>query len=592
MYTIGTAGHVDHGKTLLIKALTGIDTDRLPEEKERGLTIDLGFAFFKDNEGQPVGVIDVPGHERYIRNMVAGAWSLQCALLVVAADDGWMQQSEDHLKVLDYLGVPKIILVITKKDMVSPERIRQVEDEALAHIFARTAKPVPCISVSALNGENIEELRNMILSELKTIVVKVTERPYLYVDRVFTIKGSGTVVTGTLASGNLSRNTDMVVLPENKKVKIRSFQSYQFEVETLEPVSRVALNLQNLKKEDVHRGSLFTVESTDFHTVREFICRLSVEPDQQIRNHSEIEIAMGTTHLTGVIHFITERNTARIVVQKLLPLYWNQPFVIIRHGGSKILGGGRVLWTAPIGRQARLKAARAISLLPETLNERHKHFLTLQVNGYIEKTGTPIPPEHDNKDIIELSSFIVGKETYQRFCSSLEKRAAKAGGVGIREVPSIVRIPDSLSREIIESLLQKKRLTLQNGMLVPPGGELTVSPMGRNLLDQAKKAHKQGLEPSRMPIQGALKECKNLSRLGLLVSLDGSIFFHADTYDICVQDILKGEKKGARFTIPDAKERTSLSRKYIIPLLNRMESDGYVKRDENERIVMKVPDRV
>ena len=393
MYTIGTAGHVDHGKTLLIKALTGIDTDRLPEEKERGLTIDLGFAFFEDDEGHPIGVIDVPGHERYIRNMVAGAWGLQCALLIVAADDGWMPQSEDHLKVLDYLGVPKIILVITKKDIVSPERIRQVEDEALTKISARTEESVPCIAVSALTGENIEDLRKMILLELKDIVVPLSDHPFLYVDRVFSIKGSGTVVTGSLAYGKLSKSTNLVMLPENKKLKIRSIQSYHSEVETLEPVSRIALNLQNLKKEDVHRGSLFTVEPSDFHSVRELICRLSVETDQQIKNHSEIEIALGTAHQLGVIHFIYERNIARIVLQDPLPLFWNQPFVIIRHGGSEILGGGRVIWTAPIGRHARIKAARAASLLPEALDERHKHLLTLQVHGYIDKTGKPLPSE-------------------------------------------------------------------------------------------------------------------------------------------------------------------------------------------------------
>ena len=166
MHVIGTAGHVDHGKTLLIEALTGINADRLPEEKRRGLTIDLGFAHFFTPEGEPVGVIDVPGHERFIRNMVAGAWSLDLALLTVAADDGWMQQSSDHARVLRLMGVPRLIAVITKADLASPDRIDQIAGRVTAECAHLGYPEVPRIAVSARSAQGIEELKSLILRGL------------------------------------------------------------------------------------------------------------------------------------------------------------------------------------------------------------------------------------------------------------------------------------------------------------------------------------------------------------------------------------------------------------------------------------------
>ncbi|MQY76069.1 MAG: selenocysteine-specific translation elongation factor, partial [Spirochaeta sp.] len=341
MFTIGTSGHIDHGKTLLIKALTGIDTDRLPEEKKRGMTIDLGFAYFPGPGGEPVGVIDVPGHERFIRNMVAGAWSLDLALLVVAADDGWMQQSGDHLLVLHYLGITDIILVISKRDIASPARIREVENDSLDKIKSITGIDVPSVSVSAKTGENIDKLKELILSELSKIKTSGESFPFLYVDRVFNIKGSGTIITGSLKGKSIDKETKLISLPEEKPVRIRSLQSYNSSVDKAVPVSRLAINIANLKKDEIHRGACLTTEGSDFLAVSEFIFRLKkdrIKPN--IRNHSEVEIALGTADQLGEIHFLKDSRIGRIILKQPVAARWNQPFLLIRHGGSSIIGGG------------------------------------------------------------------------------------------------------------------------------------------------------------------------------------------------------------------------------------------------------------
>ena len=183
MRVIGTSGHVDHGKSTLIEALTGIDPDRLPEEKERGMTIDLGFAWFPGAGGEPVGVIDVPGHERFIRNMVAGAWSLDAALLLVAADDGWMQQTQDHAVVLAALGVPAAILVITKTDIATPDRVAEVRRDAEARAAAIFARELPVVEVSALARRNLDALKDLVVATLAGVPGRPLPFPYLYVDR-------------------------------------------------------------------------------------------------------------------------------------------------------------------------------------------------------------------------------------------------------------------------------------------------------------------------------------------------------------------------------------------------------------------------
>ncbi|MEK7842071.1 MAG: selenocysteine-specific translation elongation factor, partial [Deltaproteobacteria bacterium] len=258
---IGTAGHIDHGKTSLIKALTGIDTDRLKEEKARGISIDLGFAYLDLPNGAKAGIVDVPGHERFIRNMLAGATGIDLVLFVVAADDGIMPQTREHLDIMHLLGIKSGIFVITKIDLVDAGQINKVSEDIKALTKDTCLKDSPIIPISSATGSGIDNLKNLIVNEAK----KVLPRPEggffrLPIDRTFSIKGFGAVVTGTVLSGNINKNADAVIISKRatvpKKVKIRGMQSHFKEVSAITAGQRAAINLSNISHTDIERGNM------------------------------------------------------------------------------------------------------------------------------------------------------------------------------------------------------------------------------------------------------------------------------------------------------------------------------------------------
>ncbi|MBI2979658.1 MAG: selenocysteine-specific translation elongation factor [Chloroflexi bacterium] len=259
MFVLGTAGHIDHGKSLLVKALTGIDPDRLREEKERGMTIDLGFAWLKLPSGQEVGIVDVPGHERFIKNMLAGVGSIDLALLIIAANEGVMPQTREHLAILDLLGIQRGIVVITKKDLVDEEWLNLVKIDIEKLLSSTSLAQSPIIAVSAVTGEGLPDLVSTIDQLLGTIEPKKDiGRPRLPIDRVFTIAGSGTIVTGTLLDGSLSTGQEIEIVPPALKSRIRGLQTHKARVNTATPGSRVAANLVGIATSQLQRGDVLT----------------------------------------------------------------------------------------------------------------------------------------------------------------------------------------------------------------------------------------------------------------------------------------------------------------------------------------------
>ncbi|UCF97035.1 MAG: selenocysteine-specific translation elongation factor [Spirochaetaceae bacterium] len=619
MHVIGTAGHVDHGKTLLIEALTGINADRLPEERRRGLTIDLGFAHFFTPGGEPVGVIDVPGHERFIRNMVAGAWSLDLALLTVAADDGWMQQSSDHTRVLRLMGVPRLIAVITKTDLASPERIAQVSEQASEACSRLGYADVPTLAVSARSGQGIDELKELILKEIASLeqtavleqraaaqrgptgsVSQMQSVAHIYVDRVFTVKGAGVVVTGSLMGGVLRRGQELLLLPQKRRVRIRSLQCYYKECETVEPTSRVAINLSGIDAGQISRGDLLSEQGTLFQNTMEFILRIASAPGTQADDKSaspkrdtEVEIAVGTGHQIVHLTRLAAGNLGRIRSSRALPLLWNQPVVLIQHGGSSILGGGRVLWLGKTGKQQRLLLSEIEPTLPAELGGEHLARLKLSLDGAVapEEARDLKLAADPSQGTVELVGWIVAKEYRDRLEGRIRELAATPGGVRLDELATKMRgEPETLLRLAASKLAERGDLSLRGGILLPAGSEaLQVSPMGRQLLRDLRTGSSRGLELSKLKIAGARKELRNLVRAGLAVALEGDIYYEKEIYLGLARSCLAGQAVGGTLTIAEAKTRTQLSRKYIIPLLNRMEKDGLVKRSGDERIITALP---
>ncbi len=255
MQVIGTAGHVDHGKSSLVERLTGIDPDRFAEEKRRGLTIDLGFAWVPLPSGREIGIIDVPGHERFIRNMLAGAGGITVCLFVVAANEGWMPQSAEHLAIIDLLAVETGVIALTKADTVDPETIGLAAEEIRANLQGSSLEGAPIVPCSSVTGDGI----GLLLETLDRAVASALHapdlgRPRLWVDRVFTISGAGTVVTGTLAGGSFEAGAEIEVAPDRRRARIRTIQSHKRAVERIPPGNRVALNLAGLEREGARRG--------------------------------------------------------------------------------------------------------------------------------------------------------------------------------------------------------------------------------------------------------------------------------------------------------------------------------------------------
>src|SRR2546425_6573355 len=255
MYTIGTAGHVDHGKSALVQALTGIDPDRLREEKERGLTIDLGFAWFTLPGGEEVSIVDVPGHERFIKNMVAGVGGIELALLVIAADEGVRPQTREHLAIIDLLGIEHGVVAVTKADLVEPDFLELAKAEAEEVIAGTSIEGASVIACSAFNREGLDDLMAALEDELAKLPVRRNNgRPRLPIDRAFKMSGFGTVVTGTLVDGSLRLGDEVEIVPGRLKSRVRGLQTHGRKVEVAPPGRRTAANLSGVAVDELERG--------------------------------------------------------------------------------------------------------------------------------------------------------------------------------------------------------------------------------------------------------------------------------------------------------------------------------------------------
>jgi len=573
MFIIGTAGHVDHGKTLLIKALTGIDTDRLPEEKKRGLTIDLGFAHFTGTDGEQIGVVDVPGHERFIRNMTAGAWGIDLALLVIAADDGWMPQTENHLRVLSAMGIRKIIITVTKADLADSARIQEVRDFAEEWISGQTGVQTLSIPVSARTGEGIESLKKLIQTELAagdSGDSRLPEAPLLYIDRVFGIKGAGVVVTGSLREGSINRGDSLLLMPEGREIRVRGLQTHEKDVETIAPAARAAVNISGVSLDEVSRGSCITGKASRFTAEEEVVILLSSDR-REIRNHSGIEIASGTAHSIGTVHFIGESPCARIVIEKKTALRSGQPVVIIQKGGSRIIGAGAVIWKGPTEREERTKIAAASAQIKLPLSAADNIMMKLAVHGWAKTLG----------------EYSFSAEYLNERAAEIKKLIAERGGQKTAEIAGTAGIPSEAADALCRKLSEDGVLKIANGSWVSAAGtEQELTPAAKRILETTAGAGKLGLDLSKTSIPGIKKELRTLTRAGLIIPLSENLFYTEKIFSDLSREVLNGLKSGDYFDIAQAKERTGLSRKYIIPLLNKMEEKHLVEREESKRRVV------
>ena len=611
---IGLAGHVDHGKTLLIKALTGITTARA-HEQAIGMTQDLGFAHFDDGQGNTIGVIDVPGHERYIRNMVAGLWSLDLVLLVIAADEGWMPMTGDHLRLLKAMGVPRLLVCINKCDLVSPDELLLLEESLLERVMDESGMVPDIVSVSAKTGENMAALHAAIVRQLADLPASHAAReqsaPRLYVDRVFTANGTGTVLTGTLQQGSLKVGDKLRLYPADREVQVRSLQAYHQSVDEIGAVCRVAVGLKKVPHKEVARGHCLTSAAGQCEAATHLIVRLNAESlSGKALRTQEIEVALGSWH--GRARFVPIKDTrlARLIFTSPIPCFFGQPLAIIRHGSSELLHGARIVWCGDIHPARRKALHTLLGELPDELEHYNPATLQLGLNGYVLASRFDQRPEQ----VTPLGEWLLDNcwlaQSRDQLLATLASEPLSAAELATRF---------GIALPVIQALLQQLKseqlVRLHHDKWQPGSGE-SEDDLGEEaqlVLKVVRDQGKEGYEPGKLgpggveldPFitrqlpaalqqgllqKGALqKQLRNLARLKYLVQLDGPIYYDAELYNQMVAAVLAGQQVGDLIDMASLKEITGLSRKYAIPFCLRMEMDGWVRREENERRVLRLP---
>jgi len=392
---IGTAGHIDHGKTTLIKALTGRDTDRWEEEKRRGITIDLGFTYFDLPDGNQAGIIDVPGHEKFIKNMLAGVIGMDLVLLVIAADEGIMPQTTEHLNILNLLGVKKGIVVLTKYDLIDAEWLELVKEdikEALKDTFLENA---PMIEVSSKTGYGIENLVNVICKQTETEVEQrdLSTIPRLPIDRVFSITGFGTVITGTLISGTLKKGDEVEIYPVNKISKIRNIQVHSNDAEKAYAGQRTAINLSNVKKTDLYRGCVIAPVNAMKNTMMlDVKLNLLKSSRRIVENRSRLHLYTGTSEILCRVVLLDcdelspgESCYAQLRLEQEIAVRRGDKFIVRFYSPMETIGGGEIIEPVP------LKKKRFDDKLIEELKVKEKGSGTDVIEKIIRENSKKVP---------------------------------------------------------------------------------------------------------------------------------------------------------------------------------------------------------
>ena len=393
---LGTAGHVDHGKTALIKALTNIDCDSHKEEKERGITINLGFAHINLPTGESVGIVDVPGHKDFIKTMVAGAFGIDIVLLVVAADSGIMPQTREHFRILELLGVTTGIVVITKKDLVDEEMLELVELEIEELIEGSPFESAPVVKVSSVSGEGLDELVKVISETVLHIKEKSSQDIFrMYIDRVFNVKGIGYVVTGSVLGGHLETGDNLHLLPgKGKQFKVRAIERHGAPVNSIESGDRAALNLSGFKLEDYQRGMVLTDRLLEDTSMLDATFRLFA--DEQLGVWSKVIFYSGTFESVAKMHVLNkdslqkgESAIVQIHVEKPVVLLNKDKFILRNSSNDKTLGGGVIIDVKPLHHRRRTpKLIQALTDLAEATLNSDQQFKIIKIE--LKKIKTPV----------------------------------------------------------------------------------------------------------------------------------------------------------------------------------------------------------
>ncbi len=625
---LGTAGHVDHGKTTLVKALTGVDTDRLPEEKARGMTIELGFASLKLPSGTVMGVVDMPGHERFIKHMAAGAGGVDIALLVIAADEGIMRQTEEHLEILELLGISEAVVAITKSDLVDEEWLLMVREDIESRLIGTPLAAAAIVEVSALTGSGMDAL----LSELDKAAGKAAGRlsepaSRLYIDRVFTITGHGTVVTGTLLGGSIAEGDRLELLPSMKQVRVKQVEVHDAKTREAEKGQRVALNLAGADKIELDRGMALAspgwLEPTNLIDVE--VGRAPGAPD--IEHGDRLRLHIGTSEVICRARVPKGQPEASLFVQletetPIFPARGDR-FVLRSYSPQQTIGGGRVLLSsaprrkvgsagemssiagmAP-GSPACLAAlSRAISRrqtgsdasfwpVEEGLFERRAYITRdeLKASALAEGSGIVSLKADDSQDVfyIDAEGFLRAADMAASVLSAFHKEHPLRRGMPKEELrQKLSPLTDrKQAGALFSGLIATGKFASSSELVWLAGHEVRLDERSAAMAAELERIFSRELlgppdpeETLKMQGPGSPKVMEYLLEQGILVKASSDVTFHRDAVTAALKAAAKFD--GA-FTAALLRDALGTSRKFAIAMLEWMDSKEYTQRSGDTR---------
>ncbi len=613
MFVIGTAGHVDHGKSTLIQALTGIDPDRLREEKARGMTIELGFAWLELPSGVEISIVDVPGHERFIKNMLMGAGGVDVALLIVAADEGVMPQTREHLAILDLLGIETGLIVMTKKDLVDQDWLDLVTLDVQEVLEGTSLEHAEVVAVSAENGDGLDELKaslDKLISELPQH--QNTGNPRLPVDRSFTISGFGAVVTGTLADGSFKVGQEVEVLPSGLKGRIRSLQVHETSQDLVGPGTRLAVNLNGIDHSDIARGDLVTsVDWLEPSTAFDATFRVIPDAPRAVRHNHKVTLFAGTREIPATIRVlegdqITPGSSGWVQLRttERVPVVRGDSFVV--RDTENTLGGGRVL--EPNAPRRKRDDSETISRL-QTLASGSSEDVTYNALVDIEPvtiaqltgaTGTSAADVDAAISVLESEgrvkklgqdldffSTTAGWQTMSEMAATtlanFHKSYPLRKGMPLQDFRGQLKLKTAAFGAVSASMIADQVISTDDAIVRLPAHSPSLSTEQETAANgYLSLIAKDRFSPStESPVD--IEILQFLTERGDVVRISGDIVYPTGAYDEMESKIIESGSDGREITITSVRELFGTSRKYTLAVLEFMDSKGLTRRSGDNR---------
>ena len=630
---IGTAGHVDHGKSTLIHALTGIETDRLKEEKERGLSIELGFAYFDLPDGSRAGVVDVPGHERFIRNMLSGAYGMDMVMLVVDAKEGVQEQTLEHLEILDLLGISTGILVMTKVDLVTPDQLVESAEMSQEMLVGTTLEGSPTVHVSAVTGKGLDELKGTIVECVNAEAQTEQHNgiPRLYVDRVFSMTGFGAVVTGTLMGGAIHREQRLVMLPQGAEVRVRGVQVHNEQAENAQSGQRTALNLSGITKDQVERGDVLCPsgfsEVTDNIDVS--LNLLSSFP-RMLENWTRLRFYLGTSEtFCRAILLIDEgvlpgdMAQLQLRFEKPILTFRGDRFIVRDFSAQHTVGGGRVInpfaprhkrfteetletltmWEdADDAEVVRLVLAQSPSLcVPEEFLRYYLPYADGAFQAYLkglEDRQEIIRWEGATRLVSAMDRAKLAQANLTDALASFHADQPLAPGQNTSQLRLQLGLDEIGFEKIVDQLIREKQIVTDGNLLRLSSHQIQFSAEEEDIKEKVEGIFLEAgintpsmgeltAQLSEYPPQSVQRTFYALMNLGRFIRIGDDFFIHTQMFEATVNSLTDYLQKNDIITVAEFRELAQTSRKYAVPFLEYCDGKGLTIREGNHRRLRK-----